>query len=63
MRSKFTVKVGTIFESSHIPINVWLQAIYLIATSKKGISTHQLKRMLGITIKTLGPCRIASAKQ
>jgi transposase-like protein len=39
-RSKFTIKVGTIFESSHIPMNIWLQAIYLMSTSKKGISSH-----------------------
>ena len=50
-RKPFTVKVGTIFESSHIPMRQWLQAIYLIASSKKGISTNQLQRTLGITIK------------
>ncbi len=51
-RKPFTVKVGTIFESSHIPMNVWLQAIFLIAGSKKGISSNQLHRMLGITLKS-----------
>lgn len=50
-RKPFTVKVGTIFESSHIPMRLWLQAIFLIASSKKGISTNQLQRTLGITIK------------
>lgn len=50
-RAPFTVKVGTIFESSHIPMRLWLQGIYLIASSKKGISTNQLQRTLGITIK------------
>jgi len=50
-RKPFTVKVGTVFESSHIPLRLWLQAIFLIASSKKGISTHQLQRTLGITIK------------
>lgn len=51
-RKPFTVKVGTIFESSHIKMNVWLQAIFLIASSKKGISSNQLHRMLGITLKS-----------
>lgn len=51
-RKQFTVRQGTIFESSHLPLNVWLQAIFLIASSKKGISSHQLQRMLGVTIKT-----------
>jgi transposase-like protein len=50
-RKPFTVKVGTVFESSHIPMRFWLQAIFLIASSKKGISTNQLQRTLGITIK------------
>src|SRR5215208_6885598 len=51
-RKQFTVRQGTIFESSHLPLNVWLQAIFLIASSKKGISAHQLHRMLGTTLKT-----------
>lgn len=51
-RKQFTVKVGTIFESSHIPLRLWLQAITLIAASKKGISSNQLHRMLGITLKS-----------
>lgn len=51
-RKPFRVTVGTIFEASHIKLNVWLQAIFLIASSKKGISSHQLQRMLGITIKS-----------
>jgi transposase-like protein len=51
-RKPFTVKVGTIFESSHIPLNLWLQAIFLVASSKKGISSHQLHRTLGITVKS-----------
>src|SRR5215213_4268158 len=50
-RKPFTVKVGTIFESSHIPMRLWLQAIFLVASSKKGISTNQLHRTLGITLK------------
>src|SRR5688572_5754310 len=51
-RKPFTVKVGTIFESSHIPLHLWLQAIFLMASSKKGISTQQLHRTLGVTLKT-----------
>lgn len=51
-RKPFTVKVGTIFESSHIPLRLWLQGIYLIAASKKGISANQLHRTLGITLKS-----------
>lgn len=51
-RSQFTVKVGTIFESSHIKLHLWLQAIFLIASSKKGISANQLHRTLGVTLKT-----------
>lgn len=51
-RKPFTVKVGTVFESSHIPLRLWLQAIFLIASSKKGISSNQLHRTLGITLKS-----------
>jgi transposase-like protein len=51
-RKPFTVKIGTIFESSHVALNVWLQAMYLIAGSKKGISSNQLHRTLGVTLKT-----------
>lgn len=51
-RKPFTVKVGTIFESSHVPMRLWLQAIYLIAASKKGFSSNQLHRTLGVTLKT-----------
>jgi len=51
-RKPFTVKVGTVFESSHVKMNVWLQAIYLICGSKKGISSNQLHRILGVTLKT-----------
>src|ERR1700740_2604038 len=51
-RKPFTVKVGTIFESSHIPMRHWLQAIFLMASSKKGISSNQLHRTLGCTLKT-----------
>ena len=51
-RKPFTVKVGTIFESSHVPLHLWLQAIYLMCASKKGISSNQLHRVLGVTLKT-----------
>lgn len=51
-RKPFRVTVGTIFEASHIKLNVWLQAIFLVASSKKGISANQLHRSLGITLKS-----------
>lgn len=51
-RKPFTVKVGTIFESSHVELHIWLQAIYLLCSSKKGISSNQLHRTLGVTLKT-----------
>ncbi|MGO9571547.1 MAG: IS1595 family transposase [Desulfomonilaceae bacterium] len=51
-RKQFTVKIGTIFEDSHIPLGKWLQALYLVASSKKGVSCNQLSRALGITIKS-----------
>jgi transposase-like protein len=51
-RAKFTVKVGTVFESSHVPLHIWLQAVALITASKKGISSNQLHRTLGVTLKT-----------
>jgi len=51
-RKQFTVTVGTIFEGSRIKIADWLMAVYLMCSSKKGISAHQLHRTLGITYKT-----------
>jgi len=51
-RKPFTVKMGTIFEDSHAPMTHWLQAIYLMCSSKKGISTRQLQRMLGGSMRT-----------
>ena len=51
-RKPFTVKIGTIFEDSHAPLRLWLQAIHLICSSKKGISTRQLQRTLGVGMKT-----------
>ncbi len=51
-RKPFTVKIGTIFEGSHIAMRDWLVAIHLMASSKKGISANQLHRTLGITLKS-----------
>src|SRR5260370_1037824 len=51
-RKPFTVKVGTIFEDSHVPLHIWLQAFVLMCASKKGISTNQLHRTLGVTLRT-----------
>lgn len=51
-RKQFTVKVGTVFEDSHVPVHKWLQAAFLMASSKKGISSHQLHRTLEVTYKT-----------
>jgi transposase-like protein len=51
-RGQFTVRKGTIFEESHLPLHLWLQAIHLMVSSKKGISSHHLHRVLGITYKS-----------
>lgn len=51
-RQHFTVTVGTLFESSHIPLHKWMLAFHLMSASKKGISSNQLSRMLGITYKS-----------
>jgi transposase-like protein len=51
-RRPFRVTVGTVFEASHIPQRLWLQAVHLLASSKKGISSNQLHRTLGVTLKT-----------
>lgn len=51
-RKQFTVRVGTIFESTHLPMTKWLQAIFLMTASKKGVSAHQLHRTLEVTYKT-----------
>ncbi|MBC7832512.1 MAG: transposase, partial [Hyphomicrobium sp.] len=45
-RKQFTVRIGTIFEETHLPLHKWLQAIHLICSSKKGISANQLHRTL-----------------
>src|SRR5579872_4433138 len=51
-RMQFSVTVGTVFERSKIPLHTWLYANHLLCSSKKGISGHQLSRMLGVTYKT-----------
>lgn len=51
-KSHFTVTISTVFEGSRVPLNKWLMAIHLMCASKKGISSHQLHRMLGVTYKT-----------
>lgn len=51
-QDKFTVRTGTVYERSHIPLHKWLLGFRLMASSKKGISAHQLHRTLGITYKS-----------
>src|SRR5712692_1244583 len=51
-REQFSVTVGTVFERSKIGLHIWLQAVYLLCASKKGMSSHQLHRVLGVTYKT-----------
>ena len=51
-KRQFTVTVGTVFERSHVPLHKWLQAVYLLCSSKKGISSHQLMRTLDVQYKT-----------
>ena len=51
-RKQFSVTVGTVFERSHIPLNKWLLAAFLICASKKGVSAHQMHRIIGITYKS-----------
>lgn len=51
-RKQFSVTVGTVFERSKIPLNLWLAAVFLLCCSKKGMSSHKIHRMLGVTYKT-----------
>jgi transposase-like protein len=51
-KRQFRVTVGTVFESAHVPLNLWFQAMHLLTSSKKGFSSHQLHRVLGVTYKT-----------
>jgi transposase-like protein len=48
-KMQFTCKVGTVFEDSKVPLHKWFQAAHLMASSKKGVSSHQLHRTLGVT--------------
>jgi transposase-like protein len=51
-KGQFTVRPGTIFENSHLPLRLWLQVIHLMCASKKGVSTRQIQRMLSCSMKT-----------
>lgn len=51
-RKAFTVRIGSIFEDSHLPLRLWLQAIHLLSSSKKGFSTRQLQRTFNCSMKT-----------
>ncbi|MGE0629222.1 MAG: transposase, partial [Hyphomicrobiaceae bacterium] len=51
-QGQFTVTVGTVLEQSHVPLNKWLMAFYLMCASKKGYSAHQLHRTLKVSYKT-----------
>lgn len=51
-RKQFTVTVGTVFEGSKVPLNKWLMAVFLMCSSKKGVSSHQVHRTIGVTYKT-----------
>jgi transposase-like protein len=51
-RKPFTVKIGTIFEKSHVPMHIWLQAMHIMCSSKKGFSANQFCRVLGVDFKT-----------
>jgi transposase-like protein len=59
-RNPLRATVKTVFES-HVPLRLWLQPVHLVASSKKGISSNQLHRTLGVTLKTACSCRTASA--
>jgi len=51
-RKPFTVRIGSIFEDSHLALHLWLQVIHLMCASKKGISTRQIQRLLQCSMKT-----------
>jgi transposase-like protein len=63
-RKPFTVKIGTIFESSHVPLRLWLQAIYLMTVHGSAMNPRILQQALGVTRKTAGSMarRIRSAE-
>jgi len=51
-RKPFTVKIGTLFESSHVPMHKWLRAIYLLSSSRRSVASNQLGRILEVSPKT-----------
>lgn len=51
-RQQYTVKIGTVFEHSRVPLHKWFQAVFLMCSSKKGVSSNQLARTLEVTVKT-----------
>ena len=51
-KEEFTVRTGTIFERSHVPLNKWLYSMYLVVTARKGVSSLQLSKEIGVTQKT-----------
>jgi transposase-like protein len=51
-RQQFRATVGTVFHASHVPLHMWLQAVYLMVSSKKGVSTHQMQRAMGVALKS-----------
>src|SRR5438067_13009091 len=51
-KRQFRVTIGTVFHSAHIPLNLWFQSMHLLCASKKGVSSHQIHRILGVTYKT-----------
>ena len=61
-RKPFTVKVGTVFEASHVPMHYWLQAAYLMCSSKKGISSNSSTGLWASLSRPHGSCRIAFAR-
>jgi transposase-like protein len=65
-KEDFTVRTGTIFERSHVPLHKWIYAMYLVVTARKGISSMQLAKEIGVTQKTawfiLGRLREACGK-
>ena len=66
-KEDFTVRTGTIFERSHVPLHKWIYAMYLVVTARKGISSMQLAKEIGVTQKTawfiLGRLREACAER
>jgi hypothetical protein len=62
-RQKFTVRKGTVFEESRLELHPWIEAAYLMCSSKKGVSANQLHRTLHVTLKPLGLWRIVCAKR